>query len=104
LLVTHTPVIYPLSLHDALPICFSCEIDVSWITVPSRTRRTCAPRRTRPPVTYEPAIVPSRDTRKSCRTSTSPIVSSVVTGRSMRSEEHTSELQSLAYLVCRLLL
>src|SRR2546425_6753543 len=26
------------------------------------------------------------------------------TGRSARSEEHTSELQSLAYLVCRLLL
>src|SRR2546425_12777741 len=25
-------------------------------------------------------------------------------GRTMRSEEHTSELQSLAYLVCRLLL
>src|SRR2546425_1665714 len=25
-------------------------------------------------------------------------------GRSLRSEEHTSELQSLAYLVCRLLL
>src|SRR2546425_5198694 len=27
-----------------------------------------------------------------------------VSGRSPRSEEHTSELQSLAYLVCRLLL
>src|SRR2546425_6114375 len=27
-----------------------------------------------------------------------------LTGRSRRSEEHTSELQSLAYLVCRLLL
>src|SRR5205823_10634338 len=28
----------------------------------------------------------------------------VARGRAMRSEEHTSELQSLAYLVCRLLL
>src|SRR5687767_15355781 len=28
----------------------------------------------------------------------------VVEGRGVRSEEHTSELQSLAYLVCRLLL
>src|SRR2546425_12139965 len=28
----------------------------------------------------------------------------VVAGKSCRSEEHTSELQSLAYLVCRLLL
>ena len=57
--------------------------DVSWITVPSRTTRARPPRRTTPCVTYEPAIVPSRETRNSCRTSTSPIVSSVVTGRSM---------------------
>src|SRR2546423_7598952 len=28
----------------------------------------------------------------------------LVDGRDLRSEEHTSELQSLAYLVCRLLL
>ena len=33
-----------------------------------------------PFVTCEPAIVPSRETRKSARTSTSPIVSSCVTG------------------------
>src|SRR2546423_3923231 len=31
-------------------------------------------------------------------------VASVDVARAMRSEEHTSELQSLAYLVCRLLL
>src|SRR3989441_6682235 len=30
--------------------------------------------------------------------------SAIVAGAAMRSEEHTSELQSLAYLVCRLLL
>src|SRR5687767_3967263 len=33
-----------------------------------------------------------------------PMVTTADTGRGMRSEEHTSELQSLAYLVCRLLL
>src|SRR5687767_15259032 len=33
----------------------------------------------------------------------SPFATAVVTS-AMRSEEHTSELQSLAYLVCRLLL
>src|SRR2546425_6703835 len=33
-----------------------------------------------------------------------PLMNSVFGGRLTRSEEHTSELQSLAYLVCRLLL
>src|SRR5205823_8701881 len=33
-----------------------------------------------------------------------PLVSSAPTCATSRSEEHTSELQSLAYLVCRLLL
>src|SRR5687767_15313665 len=37
-------------------------------------------------------------------TSASPTPSSVMTCSASRSEEHTSELQSLAYLVCRLLL
>ena len=53
------------------------------MTVPSRTTRTCAPRRTTPDVTMQPAIVPSRDTRKSARTSASPSVSSVETGESI---------------------
>src|SRR5687767_15686178 len=33
-----------------------------------------------------------------------PLVAEIAAERSKRSEEHTSELQSLAYLVCRLLL
>jgi hypothetical protein len=53
------------------------------MTVPSRMTRTCALRRTTPDVTMQPAIVPSRDTLKSARTSTSPIVSSVWTAVSM---------------------
>src|SRR5687767_15766178 len=43
-----------------------------------------------------------RATRRTARTTTMPGTWSAPGGR--RSEEHTSELQSLAYLVCRLLL
>src|SRR2546425_3829113 len=54
----------------------------------SGTRRTCPPGRRAP----DPA---TRSDRPGAR---------VVRPRRSRSEEHTSELQSLAYLVCRLLL
>src|SRR2546425_3923517 len=75
---TATTEIYTLSLHDALPIC-------PRIHRPVRSRRPVGwSQRTRPD--------PAR-----CDTAVSGI-------GSMRSEEHTSELQSLAYLVCRLLL
>ena len=47
------------------------------MTVASRITRTLAFRRTTPFVTMQPAIVPSRETRKSARTWASPIVSSV---------------------------
>src|SRR2546425_3702847 len=72
---TATTEIYTLSLHDALPIwCWIC---------------CCATR----------SVKTGRCTRKSSiapfRRNSLPRV---------RSEEHTSELQSLAYLVCRLLL
>src|SRR2546425_7096533 len=39
-----------------------------------------------------------------CITTSGPGTINLVTGIALRSEEHTSELQSLAYLVCRLLL
>src|SRR5205823_13084331 len=43
--------------------------------------------------------------RKTCRPGRSTsLTRRCATARSIRSEEHTSELQSLAYLVCRLLL
>src|SRR2546425_10694048 len=71
---TATTEIYTLSLHDALPIS---------ATSTAATARTGSPAR---------------------RSATMPPVSSRPTSRPMRSEEHTSELQSLAYLVCRLLL
>src|SRR2546425_3640109 len=73
---TATTEIYTLSLHDALPIC------------PGQPHRTIehvaqarhAPAREMAPHRLAPGLVQGR------------------------SEEHTSELQSLAYLVCRLLL
>src|SRR2546425_9607083 len=72
---TATTEIYTLSLHDALPI------SVVAIT------ESC---RSRPASSTTPASPGPRPRARSCS--------------GMRSEEHTSELQSLAYLVCRLLL
>src|SRR3712207_8862925 len=78
---TATTEIYTLSLHDALPI--STRVATSTSTPVRRWRRRTSP-----------------GSRRSCPVSTR-------TGRrcrSSRSEEHTSELQSRQYLVCRLLL
>src|SRR3712207_8641275 len=75
---TATTEIYTLSLHDALPIC-----------------APASPRGTRSPVTFGRP------------TSETPGRSVEMVGRPLaiaRSEEHTSELQSRQYLVCRLLL
>src|SRR5687767_15432817 len=77
---TATTEIYTLSLHDALPILF--ELATKHI---SRFRMTCMDR-------YWLVYCLSLS------------ISDFPSAGSMRSEEHTSELQSLAYLVCRLLL
>src|SRR3712207_9184478 len=80
---TATTEIYTLSLHDALPIS----------AAPSTT--ASAP---------NGGSAPLREDRISalpCRTRTGPGSASTSTPRS---EEHTSELQSRQYLVCRLLL
>src|SRR5687767_15703398 len=89
---TSTTQIYTLSLHDALPI----------------YGRTLAP----PPIAAQPARGTQRKKRVATTSAATP--HAAITARcasSMpvpvvagRSEEHTSELQSLAYLVCRLLL
>src|SRR5258705_5492018 len=70
---TATTEIYPLSLHDALPIS-------SLVT------------------TYSPSST------RVCRTPSWGATSIRWQTRVLRSEEHTSELQSLRHLVCRLLL
>src|SRR2546425_13324778 len=84
---TATTEIYTLSLHDALPISRTARPMPDGVTpsepvgLPSLRHR--APHASR-------RAVPARPRCAACRTA--------------RSEEHTSELQSLAYLVCRLLL
>src|SRR3712207_8352250 len=79
-----TAEIYTLSLHDALPICPRPTDDAAARQEPRRGERGPAhadPRGRRP----RPAGDPQRP-------------------HGGRSEEHTSELQSRQYLVCRLLL
>src|SRR2546425_3902225 len=75
---TATTEIYTLSLHDALPI--------------SRRARHLADVRERAVAVVELQHVPHQ------------LVVIPLPQLGLRSEEHTSELQSLAYLVCRLLL
>src|SRR3712207_9443963 len=76
---TATTEIYTLSLHDALPISNA------------RAQRSSAAR-------LSPYAPPTWTTT----TASGP--RPIVSRRSARSEEHTSELQSRQYLVCRLLL
>src|SRR3712207_7045643 len=81
---TATTEIYTLSLHDALPICRFAR----------SARASSWGRRSRSPIT-------------TCSSRCSPEPGPRIGSRSAsttRSEEHTSELQSRQYLVCRLLL
>src|SRR5262245_62319776 len=71
--------VYTLSLHDALPIC--CGMDISF-------RSRCA----------DPVTDPAADRTAADR------IAAAHADAMRRSEEHTSELQSLRHLVCRLLL
>src|SRR5437899_11164444 len=74
---TATTEIYTLSLHDALPISYSVSSPTAYVTLPSSA--------------YINGLTTINET------------ASGVNG-GLRSEEHTSELQSLRHLVCRLLL
>src|SRR3712207_8433518 len=84
---TATTEIYTLSLHDALPIC---------------RRNTPAPKR------CSPGRLGALPSWPRCRTGSARCArrrrSLGPRSGSWRSEEHTSELQSRQYLVCRLLL
>src|SRR3712207_8467959 len=89
---TATTEIYTLSLHDALPIC----------------ARLGLPRRHDPPVVSRrhPAHDPQTQQRgriRRCGDERGVVIAPRTFAR-LRSEEHTSELQSRQYLVCRLLL
>src|SRR5687767_15706537 len=70
--------IYTLSLHDALPICFFLQTPDDGDGDPATSQALFVFTSAAPAVHVADAVT--------------------------RSEEHTSELQSLAYLVCRLLL
>src|SRR3712207_8276330 len=84
---TATTEIYTLALHDALPICHHADHHRDH----DQPLRTPAPGgREDRPLTDEPAG--QRDAGKAEHE------------QGERSEEHTSELQSRQYLVCRLLL
>src|SRR5438093_7555642 len=88
---TATTMIYTLSLHDALPICHknphnrddAHQLEEREATL---TSRDTSSHPTRPPGWPRPGHTHRHRTRTT------------------RSEEHTSELQSLTNLVCRLLL
>ena len=89
---TATTEIYTLSLHDALPICIILRGPYTHF----RTRRL----RTKVLISTVMSRRPSRMAFEGKEMSHEPEVVALV----MRSEEHTSELQSRQYLVCRLLL
>ena len=72
---TATTEIYTLSLHDALPICFVSNVKAGGTTDVKKPQK--------------------KRSKKS---------SQAISCARNRSEEHTSELQSRQYLVCRLLL
>src|SRR3712207_7256800 len=84
---TATTEIYTLSLHDALPI-------------------SLAPKKMKTAMRMRKGLLKNPRTKKLIAKSW-PIeeeISVALTGPRRRSEEHTSELQSRQYLVCRLLL
>src|SRR3712207_7190359 len=85
---TATTEIYTLSLHDALPICIAHE-------VPRRVRLGAAP------LKGDAAACAAAE---ACLADLPGVRSARANPLTGRSEEHTSELQSRQYLVCRLLL
>src|SRR3712207_7043708 len=87
---TATTEIYTLSLHDALPIyfaSFSCSYSLPQIIRSSEVR---------PIFDFASSAPPGASAANTADTDRRPCA--------RRSEEHTSELQSRQYLVCRLLL
>src|SRR2546425_11517850 len=86
---TATTEIYTLSLHDALPICIDLRREGR--RVGDLERHEALPLR-----------LERRDVGDDAAAGVGALADA--DRQHVRSEEHTSELQSLAYLVCRLLL
>src|SRR3712207_8632298 len=89
---TATTEIYTLSLHDALPI-LRPRLRSTTSAGPSSPKSSSAPASSRSPRFAYSSTAPMHLASRN----------SSVAG-TIRSEEHTSELQSRQYLVCRLLL
>src|SRR5205823_8911127 len=101
---TTTIGIYPLSLHDALPILGPFLQRQRWFASKSREIRQArfsdwtTIRKGATPAFVSVVSIEYTDGRTE-----SYLVPLSLVAAEDRSEEHTSELQSLAYLVCRLL-
>src|SRR5205823_12307358 len=92
----------PLSLHDALPI--STDRSAGRLRRGARARRACSGNRSLGAASIASSAF-IRGVRRAALGKVGRTRRAAVLDRSRRrSEEHTSELQSLAYLVCRLLL
>src|SRR3712207_8946307 len=88
---TATTEIYTLSLHDALPIYIRAEVHDVWVPLGLAAYRRAREQRF--------MIHRSAD-----RGGGRPRLAAAIGERERRSEEHTPELQSPQYFVCRLLL
>src|SRR5205823_13587397 len=98
---THLP---PLSLHDALPI--SIHRDGAHLSHMAELLQACTQRGEAYAIVRETGAQLFPDSYGSLfilRESRDVLEHVTTWGSGPRSEEHTSELQSLAYLVCRLL-
>src|SRR5207253_6436970 len=90
------PAPYTLSLHDALPISTSSPSGRSLFTIEAISCSDDPPGR---------SVLPTEPANKTSPTNTlRSWASNSTTWPGVRSEEHTSELQSRGHLVCRLLL
>src|SRR5205814_5541135 len=92
-----------LSLHDALPISFVAVSlnDPNPAVLLFELSPTSSPSVTLSTLSLNPTTVTGGDSSTGTVTLSGPAPSG---GAQVRSEEHTSELQSLRHLVCRLLL
>src|SRR5205823_14673585 len=99
-----SPTCIPPSLHDALPIWF-----VQTVAVGGHLRGSASPPRRGDPTAMVRASHPPHDLgvagivlvgQSAHRSVHEPNAGPCSAGGLVRSEEHTSELQSLAYLVC----
>src|SRR3712207_7304836 len=94
---TATTEIYTLSLHDALPIWAGAEPVCHVFAVSTSSHQVCSPG------SGSTSAASAAGTKKSV-TVTAARSHPYCHEQARRSEEHTSELQSRQYLVCRLLL